>query len=82
MPTGNYNAVDLVVAIAKSMNDAFALGDRFESAYNASTNKQTIKFNTAIKATSAFQIYTDVEIKQVAPSLVGRLMNGILKTQF
>ena len=79
VPAGNYNATDLGVAIAKSMNDAFALGERFESAYDAGTNKLTIKFNTAIKGTSAFQIYTDVEIKQIAPSLVSRSMNGILK---
>jgi hypothetical protein len=30
VPAGNYNATDLGFAIAKSMNDAFALGDRFE----------------------------------------------------
>ena len=82
VPAGNYTAVNLGVAIAKSMNDAFALGDRFESAYDASTNKLTIKFNNAIKGTSAFQIYTDVEIKQIAPSLIGRSMNGILKHSF
>ncbi len=82
VPPANYSTSNLGVAIATAMNNAFALGDRFVSVYNASTNRITIKFNTAIKATSAFQIYTDVEIKQIATSLVVRTIYSILKTQF
>ena len=79
MPPGTYNTANLGVAIAIAMNNAFALGDRFESAYSASTNKITIKLLDSIKAISAFLIYTDVEFKQISPSLVVRSMNTTLK---
>ena len=50
---------------------------RFESSYNASTNRLTIKLIETVK-TNAFQFYTDVELKTVAPSLVTRSMNTTL----
>ena len=45
---------------------------------NASTNRLTIKFIETAK-TNAFQSYTDVELKTVAPSLVTRSMNTTFK---
>ena len=77
VPPGNYSALDLGVAIAKAMNTAWAGPARFESTYDASTNKITIKLMATF--TFAFQIYTDVELNQIAPSLIGRSMNTILK---
>ena len=59
------------------MNTAWAGPARFESTYDASTNKITIKLMATF--TFAVQIYTDVELNQIAPSLVGRSMNTILK---
>ena len=55
VPPGNYSALDLGVAIAKAMNNAWAGPARFESTYDASTNKITIKLMATF--TFAFQIY-------------------------
>ena len=77
VPPGNYSALDLGVAIAKAMDTAYSVGNRFESTYDASTNKITIKLLATFAF--AFQIYTDVELQQIAPSLIGRSMNTILK---
>ena len=53
------------------------MGNRFESIYAVSTNKITIKLLAVFAF--PFRIYTDVELKQIAPSLVGRSINTILK---
>ena len=60
------------------MNAASPAAPRFESSYTASTNKITIKFNDAVKGTNAFQIHTDAELKQIAPTLVSTTMNNVL----
>jgi hypothetical protein len=53
VPAGNYTAVNLGVAIAKAMNAALTIGDRFESTYDASTNRMTLKLKDVIKAFDA-----------------------------
>ena len=62
------------------MNDALInFPSRFESLYDASTNKLTIKLLDAVKPFNAFQIYTDHLIEELAPSVAHRSINTMTK---
>ena len=76
---GNFSTVNLGVGIIAAMTTALSNIVRFESTYNASNNKLTIGLIASLKPTQAFKIYTDEELKLIAPSLVGRSMNTMLK---
>jgi hypothetical protein len=77
VPPGEYSSQDLGVAIATAMNTAYGVGNRFESTYDNSTHKITIKLMAGF--INPFQIYTDTEFKAKNPSLVNRSMNLTLK---
>ena len=80
VPPGNYSTVNLGIAIAKAMNDALVnIPSRFESLYDANTNKLTIKLLDAIKPFNAFQIYPDHYIEELAPNVSHKTINTILK---
>ena len=80
VPPGNYSTVNFGVAIAKAMNDALVnIPPRFESIYDAKTNKLTIKLIDEFKAANVFQIYTDHFVEELAPSVAHRTMNTMLK---
>jgi hypothetical protein len=82
VPAGNYSVKDLGVAIVSSMNAILtSVGQvpRFESVYNVITSTITIKLLDSQKASNIFQIYTDALLKELAPSLVSRSMNTLLK---
>ena len=76
---GNFSTANLGVGIIAAMTTALSNIIRFESTYNASNNKLTIGLIASLKPTQAFKIYTDEELKLIAPSLVGRSMNTMLK---
>jgi len=80
VPPGNYSTVNFGIAIAKAMNDALInIPDRFESLYDAKTNRLTIKLLDAIKEFNAFQIYTDLLVDELAPSVAHRTINTMTK---
>ena len=80
VPHGNYSTANLGIAIAKAMNDELEnIPSRFESLYDASTNKLTIKLLDDIKAFNVFQIYTDHFVEEIAPSVSHRTINTMTK---
>ena len=79
IPPGNYSVLNLGLEIAKAMNDALPVTERFEVLYDIHTNKLTIKLIDEFKAANVFQIYTDHFIEEIAPSLAHRTINPITK---
>ena len=79
VPPGNYSTANLGLAIAQAMNDQLPVIDRFESLYDAKTNKLTIKLINEFKPANVFQIYTDHFIEEIAPSFAYRTINTMTK---
>ena len=80
VPPGNYSTLNLGLAIAQVMNIALPVTDRFESLYDAKTNKLTIKLINEFKPANVFQIYTDHFVEEIAPSVAHRTINTMTKT--
>ena len=79
VPPGNYSTANLGLAIAQAMNDALPVTDRFESLYDAKTNKLTIKLINEFKPANVFQIHTDHFVEEIAPSVAHRTINTMTK---
>ena len=79
VPHGNYSTLNLGLAIAQVMNIALPVTDRFESRYDAKTNKLTTKLLDEFKPSNVFQIYTDHFVEEIAPSVAHRTINTMLK---
>ena len=80
VPPGKYSTASLGQEIAKAMNDALPVTERFEVLYDVHTNKLTIKLIDEFKAANVFQIYTDHFVQEIAPSVAHRTINTMTKT--
>ncbi len=74
---GNYTVKDLGLAIVAAMNSSLGVAI-FESLYDARTNSLTIKQKTDFLS-SPFEIYTDHQVQDIAPTYKGKSMNSLLK---
>ena len=79
VPVGSYNTANLGEGIIKAMTTSLSNILRFELTYDPTKNNLTIGLLASLKPFQAFKIYTDEELKLIAPSLVGRSMNTMLK---
>ena len=79
VPVGTYSTATLGEGIAAAILKVTNNIVRFDVTYDPVKNNLTIGLISTLQATQAFKIYTDEELKLIAPSLVGRSMNTMLK---